>query len=196
MKNAKLCIYLSVNSARNVTDRTKNMNARIITALLALLGFGAACSGVKETAKSTDSRADSVRVQRPIRLMYGVRCANSRHGRWPIRLAAKGGFRPPRRSRKMFRRSDGALSAAIRKPRLPCEPGFIVSRGLRPRSGLSEKKERDRSFVISSLIDVRLVRFQNFEEPVGGHHVQQFVGEVALQRPRGNHGVFDHSYHT
>ena len=48
------------------------MNARIITALLALLGFGAACSGVKETAKSTDSRADSVRVQRPIRLMYGV----------------------------------------------------------------------------------------------------------------------------
>ena len=37
------------------------MNARIITALLALLGFGAACSGVKETAKSTDSRADSVR---------------------------------------------------------------------------------------------------------------------------------------
>ena len=44
------------------------MNARIITALLALLGFGAACSGVKETAKS----ADSVRVQRPIRLMYGV----------------------------------------------------------------------------------------------------------------------------
>ena len=49
------------------------MNARIITALLALLGFGAACSGVKETAKSTDSRADSVRVQRPIRLMYGVR---------------------------------------------------------------------------------------------------------------------------
>ena len=96
------------------------MNARIITALLALLGFGAACSGVKETAKSTDSRADSVRVQRPIRLMYGV----------PVRefqaLAAKGGFRPPRRSRKMFRRSDGALSA-IRKPRLPCEPGFIVS---------------------------------------------------------------------
>ena len=61
-----------MNSARNVTDRTKNMNARIITALLALLGFGAACSGVKETAKSTDSRADSVRVQRPIRLMYGV----------------------------------------------------------------------------------------------------------------------------
>ena len=60
-----------MNSARNVTDRTKNMNARIITALLALLGFGAACSGVKETAKSTDSRADSVRVQRPIRLMYG-----------------------------------------------------------------------------------------------------------------------------
>ena len=57
-----------MNSARNVTDRTKNMNARIITALLALLGFGAACSGVK----STDSRADSVRVQRPIRLMYGV----------------------------------------------------------------------------------------------------------------------------
>ncbi|WP_317318928.1 hypothetical protein [Alistipes communis] len=48
------------------------MNARIITALLALLGFGAACSGVKETAKSADSRADSVRVQRPIRLMYGV----------------------------------------------------------------------------------------------------------------------------
>lgn len=44
------------------------MNARIITALLALLGFGAACSGVKETAKS----AGSVRVQRPIRLMYGV----------------------------------------------------------------------------------------------------------------------------
>lgn len=42
-----------MNSARNVTDRTKNMNARIITALLALLGFGAACSGVKETAKST-----------------------------------------------------------------------------------------------------------------------------------------------
>lgn len=61
-----------MNSARNVTDKTKNMNARIITALLALLGFGAACSGVKETAKSTDSRADSVRVQRPIRLMYGV----------------------------------------------------------------------------------------------------------------------------
>ena len=29
-----------MNSARNVTDRTKNMNARIITALLALLGFG------------------------------------------------------------------------------------------------------------------------------------------------------------
>ena len=90
------------------------MNARIITALLALLGFGAACSGVKETAKSAGSRADSVRVQRPIRLMYGV----------PVRefqarpLAAKGGFRPPRRSRKMFRRSDGALSAAIRKPRL------------------------------------------------------------------------------
>lgn len=48
------------------------MNARIITALLALLGFGAACSGVKETAKSADGRADSVRVQRPIRLMYGV----------------------------------------------------------------------------------------------------------------------------
>ena len=44
------------------------MNARIITALLALLGFGAACSA----AKSAGSRADSVRVQRPIRLMYGV----------------------------------------------------------------------------------------------------------------------------
>ena len=96
-----------MNSARNVTDRTKNMNARIITALLALLGFGAACSGVKETAKSTDSRADSVRVQRPIRLMYGV----------PVREF---------QARPLFRRSDGALSA-IRKPRLPCEPGFIVS---------------------------------------------------------------------
>ena len=106
------------------------MNARIITALLALLGFGAACSGVKETAKSTDSRADSVRVQRPIRLMYGVPVrefqarplADSARGEGRLRL----GFRPPRRSRKMFRRSDGALSA-IRKPRLPCEPGFIVS---------------------------------------------------------------------
>ena len=100
------------------------MNARIITALLALLGFGAACSGVKETAKSAGSRADSVRVQRPIRLMYGVPVREFQAR--PIRLAAKGGFRPPRRSRKMFRRSDGALSA-IRKPRLPCEPGFIVS---------------------------------------------------------------------
>ena len=95
------------------------MNARIITALLALLGFGAACSGVKETAKSTDSRADSVRVQRPIRLMYGVPVREFQAR--PLADSA-----PPRRSRKMFRRSDGALSA-IRKPRLPCEPGFIVS---------------------------------------------------------------------
>ena len=114
---------MSVNSARNVTDRTKNMNARIITALLALLGFGAACSGVKETAKSTDSRADSVRVQRPIRLMYGVPVREFQAR--PLADSARGEGRP-RRSRKMFRRSDGALSA-IRKPRLPCEPGFIVS---------------------------------------------------------------------
>lgn len=73
---------------------------------------------------------------------------------------------------------------------------FIVCGGLTIRGGGVLKKERDRSFVISFLIDVRLVRFQNLEEPVGGHHVQQLVGEVALQRPRGNHGVFDHSYHT
>ena len=91
------------------------MNARIITALLALLGFGAACSGVKETAKSAGSRADSVRVQRPIRLMYGVPVREFQAR--PLADSARG-FRPPRRSRKMFRRSDGALSAAIRKPRL------------------------------------------------------------------------------
>ncbi len=48
------------------------MNARIITALLALLGFGTACSGVKESAKSADDRTDSVRIHHPIRLMYGV----------------------------------------------------------------------------------------------------------------------------
>lgn len=50
------------------------MNARIITALLTLLGFGTACSGVKQTAKSPADGRDSIRirVQHPIRLMYGV----------------------------------------------------------------------------------------------------------------------------
>ena len=63
------------------------MGKKVKWALLTMLGFATACSTVKnapqgkpqdqapdsETAKSTDSRADSVRVQRPIRLMYGVR---------------------------------------------------------------------------------------------------------------------------
>lgn len=48
------------------------MNARVITALLALLGFGTACSGVRQTAKNSDDAKDSVTVLRPIRLMYGV----------------------------------------------------------------------------------------------------------------------------
>ena len=96
-----------MNSARNVTDRTKNMNARIITALLALLGFGAACSGVKETAKSADSRADSVRVQRPIRLMYGVPAS--------VRRGAAG-------------RCSGEVTAPFL---LRYEnPGFLANRGL------------------------------------------------------------------
>ena len=89
------------------------MNARIITALLALLGFGAACSGVKETAKSTDSRADSVRVQRPIRLMYGV----------PVREFQA---RPLADSA----RGEGRLPSAVY-----CE------RGLRPRSDCLKKKK-------------------------------------------------------
>lgn len=54
-------------------EQTKNMNARMITALLALLGFGTACSGVKEAAKTSDAgSSDSVEIHRPIRLMYGV----------------------------------------------------------------------------------------------------------------------------
>ena len=63
---------MSAKSTGIESTRTKDMNARIITALLALLGFGAACSGVKETAKRADEGADSVKIQRPIRLMYGV----------------------------------------------------------------------------------------------------------------------------
>lgn len=50
----------------------KNMNARIITAMLALLGFGTACSGVKRSAKGSAETTDSLTVVRPIRLMYGV----------------------------------------------------------------------------------------------------------------------------
>ena len=85
------------------------MNARIITALLALLGFGAACSGVKETAKSTDSRADSVRVQRPIRLMYGV----------------------PVREFQARRGAAGRCSGEVTAPFLRYEnPGFLANRGL------------------------------------------------------------------
>ena len=48
------------------------MNARIITTLLAMLGFGVACSGTKGAAKTPEEAADTVRIQRPIRLMYGV----------------------------------------------------------------------------------------------------------------------------
>ena len=107
-----------MNSARNVTDRTKNMNARIITALLALLGFGAACSGVKETAKSTDSRADSVRVQRPIRLMYGV----------PVREFQA---RPLADSASVRRGAAGRCSGEVTAPFLRYEnPGFLANRGL------------------------------------------------------------------
>jgi len=50
----------------------KKMNARVITALLALLGFGTSCSGVKQVAKGSDETTDSMTVVRPIRLMYGV----------------------------------------------------------------------------------------------------------------------------
>jgi len=55
-------------------SQRKKMNARIITALLTLLGFGTACTGVKETAKSSTDGRDSIRIriQHPIRLMYGV----------------------------------------------------------------------------------------------------------------------------
>lgn len=52
------------------------MNARIIIAMLALLGFGSACSGVKQASKGSEAAPeavpDSVTVYRPIRLMYGV----------------------------------------------------------------------------------------------------------------------------
>ena len=91
------------------------MNARIITALLALLGFGAACSGVKETAKSTDSRADSVRVQRPIRLMYGVPVREFQAR--PLADSARGEGRLP--------------SGEVTAPFLRYEnPGFLANRGL------------------------------------------------------------------
>lgn len=52
--------------------RFKKMNARVITAILALLGFGTACSSVKQAAKGSEEAPDSVTVLRPIRLMYGV----------------------------------------------------------------------------------------------------------------------------
>ena len=93
------------------------MNARIITALLALLGFGAACSGVKETAKSAGSRADSVRVQRPIRLMYGV----------PVRESV----RSRRRAASARRGAAGRCSGEVTAPFLRYEnPGFLANRGL------------------------------------------------------------------
>ena len=96
------------------------MNARIITALLALLGFGAACSGVKETAKSTDSRADSVRVQRPIRLMYGVPVREFQAR--PLADSARGEGRLP---------SAGRCSGEVTAPFLRYEnPGFLANRGL------------------------------------------------------------------
>jgi len=93
------------------------MNARIITALLALLGFGAACSGVKETAKSAGSRADSVRVQRPIRLMYGV----------PVRE-----FQARRRAASGRRGAAGRCSGEVTAPFLLRyeNPGFLANRGL------------------------------------------------------------------
>ena len=98
------------------------MNARIITALLALLGFGAACSGVKETAKSTDSRADSVRVQRPIRLMYGV----------PVReFQARPLADSARRAASVRRGAAGRCSGEVTAPFLRYEnPGFLANRGL------------------------------------------------------------------
>lgn len=100
------------------------MNARIITALLALLGFGAACSGVKETAKSTDSRADSVRVQRPIRLMYGVPVREFQAR--PLADSARGEGRASVR-----RGAAGRCSGEVTAPFLRYEnPGFLANRGL------------------------------------------------------------------
>ena len=99
------------------------MNARIITALLALLGFGAACSGVKETAKSTDSRADSVRVQRPIRLMYGVPVREFQAR--PLADSARGEGRLPSAE------AAGRCSGEVTAPFLRYEnPGFLANRGL------------------------------------------------------------------
>ena len=100
------------------------MNARIITALLALLGFGAACSGVKETAKSTDSRADSVRVQRPIRLMYGVPVREFQAR--PLADSAPGGG-----GASVRRGAAGRCSGEVTAPFLRYEnPGFLANRGL------------------------------------------------------------------
>ena len=51
------------------------MNRKLKLLILSLLGFSAACSGVKNSAKSRpDEQPDTVAVARPdIRLMYGVR---------------------------------------------------------------------------------------------------------------------------
>lgn len=51
------------------------MNRNLKFLILSLLGFSAACSGVKNSSKSQpEEDADSMRITRPdIRLMYGVR---------------------------------------------------------------------------------------------------------------------------
>lgn len=60
------------------------MRFRLLYAMLALLGFGASCSGVRHAEKTSgsptdvpadavdDGSSDTVYMQPPIRLMYGV----------------------------------------------------------------------------------------------------------------------------
>ncbi len=57
------------------------MNRKLKLALAALLGFSAACSTVKNTPSKgsgdTKKSADTVRIDRPVIVMYGVRIPNT-----------------------------------------------------------------------------------------------------------------------
>jgi hypothetical protein len=58
-------VYLHTENCR------REMNRRIITAILAMLGFGVACSSVRKSTPGTELKVDTVQERTIIRLMYG-----------------------------------------------------------------------------------------------------------------------------
>ena len=87
-KNAYIC-FDDIRGKMGKTIRI--MRFRLLYAMLALLGFGTSCSGVRHAGKTAGSptdipadgvvgeSTDTVRLPPPIRLMYGVLPAGYRH---------------------------------------------------------------------------------------------------------------------